>query len=30
VEMLHTLFALEHNSICDRIRKGHPSWNGYV
>jgi hypothetical protein len=30
VEMLHTLFALEHNSICDRIRKGHPSWTGYV
>jgi len=30
VEMLHTLFALEHNSICDRVRKGHPSWTGYV
>jgi hypothetical protein len=30
VEMLHTLFALEHNSICDAIRKGHPSWTGYV
>jgi hypothetical protein len=30
VEMLHTLFALEHNAICDKIRKGHPSWTGYV
>ena len=28
VEMLHTLFALEHNTICDAIRKGHPSWTG--
>ena len=30
IEMLHTLFALEHNAICDRIRKGHPNWTGYV
>lgn len=30
VEMLHTLFALEHNAICDKIRKGHPNWTGYV
>ncbi|KAM0723066.1 hypothetical protein Q7P37_001266 [Cladosporium fusiforme] len=28
VEMLHTLFALEHNAICDRIRQGHPNWTG--
>lgn len=28
VEMLHTLFALEHNSICDKIRQGHPNWTG--
>ena len=28
IEMLHTLFALEHNAICDAIRKGHPKWTG--
>lgn len=28
LELLHTLFALEHNSICDAIRKEHPSWTG--
>lgn len=28
LELLHTLFALEHNSICDAIRKAHPSWTG--
>jgi hypothetical protein len=28
VEMLHTLFALEHNAICDKIRQGHPGWTG--
>ena len=25
---LHTLFSLEHNSICDRIRTEHPNWSG--
>jgi hypothetical protein len=24
--LLHTLFALEHNSICDRLRDEHPDW----
>ncbi|GAB1732075.1 hypothetical protein NU195Hw_g8930t1 [Hortaea werneckii] len=28
VELLHTLFALEHNAICDGIRQGHPDWTG--
>lgn len=28
MEMLHTLFALEHNAICDEIRRGHPTWTG--
>jgi hypothetical protein len=28
IEMLHTLFALEHNSICDALRKAHPDWTG--
>lgn len=28
VELLHTLFALEHNAICDSIRQGHPKWTG--
>ncbi|RMY63991.1 hypothetical protein D0863_10132 [Hortaea werneckii] len=28
VELLHTLFALEHNAICDSIRQGHPDWTG--
>ncbi|RMY06649.1 hypothetical protein D0867_09627 [Hortaea werneckii] len=28
VELLHTLFALEHNAICDSIRQGHPNWTG--
>jgi len=28
MEILHTLFALEHNAICDEIRKGHPDWSG--
>jgi Animal haem peroxidase len=30
LEMMHTLFALEHNSICDMLRNRHPDWNGYV
>jgi hypothetical protein len=25
--MLHTLFALEHNAICDRLRADHPHWS---
>ncbi|GAB1743498.1 hypothetical protein NU219Hw_g429t1 [Hortaea werneckii] len=28
VELLHTLFALEYNAICDSIRQGHPKWTG--
>ncbi|CAG5166726.1 uncharacterized protein ALTATR162_LOCUS6969 [Alternaria atra] len=28
IEMLHTLFALEHNAICEKIRQGHPDWTG--
>jgi hypothetical protein len=25
--MLHTLFTLEHNAICDRLRAAYPSWS---
>jgi hypothetical protein len=25
--LLHTLFMLEHNAICDRLRREHPDWN---
>jgi Animal haem peroxidase len=25
--MLHTLFALEHNAICDRLKESHPDWD---
>lgn len=28
MELLHTLFALEHNAICDKIREAHPDWTG--
>lgn len=28
LEILHTLFALEHNSVCDMFRKKHPDWTG--
>tara|TARA_R110002060_G_scaffold3277_10_gene5197 strand:- start:1026 stop:1466 length:441 start_codon:yes stop_codon:yes gene_type:complete len=28
MEMLHTLFALEHNSICDALRRAYPDWTG--
>ncbi|KAF9266798.1 feebly protein [Marasmius fiardii PR-910] len=28
IEMLHTLFALEHNAICDVLRKTYPDWTG--
>ena len=24
--LLHTLFMLEHNAICDRLRREHPEW----
>ena len=26
LELLHTLFALEHNAICDELRKHYPNW----
>ncbi|KAL8397206.1 hypothetical protein RB594_004067 [Gaeumannomyces avenae] len=29
MEMLHTLFALEHNSLYDELRGLHPGWTGY-
>jgi hypothetical protein len=28
LELLHTLFAMEHNAVCDAIRKEHPDWTG--
>jgi hypothetical protein len=28
MEILHTLFALEHNSLCDMFRKAYPNWTG--
>ncbi|KAH7631581.1 hypothetical protein SMAC4_08010 [Sordaria macrospora] len=28
MEILHTLFALEHNAICDALRKDYPDWSG--
>ena len=28
MEMLHTLFALEHNAICDTLRRAYPDWPG--
>lgn len=28
MEMLHTLFAMEHNAICDMLRLAHPDWTG--
>lgn len=28
MEMLTALFALEHNSICDKLRKSYPDWTG--
>lgn len=27
LSLLHTLFAKEHNAICDRIRSHHPTWD---
>ena len=26
LEMMHTLFVMEHNSICDEVHKNNPSW----
>lgn len=28
MELLHTLFALEHNSICEALRAEYPDWTG--
>ncbi len=28
MELLHTVFAREHNSICLTLRKAYPSWTG--
>ena len=25
--MLHGLFALEHNAVCDHLKKKHPMWS---
>ena len=27
LSMLHTVFAREHNAICDRLRQAYPSWD---
>lgn len=27
LSMLHTLFAREHNAICDRLKETHPDWD---
>lgn len=29
LELLHTLFALEHNAICDMLYAKHPDWSRY-
>jgi hypothetical protein len=28
MEMLHTLFALEHNAICDALKAAYPDMTG--
>lgn len=28
MEMFHTIFALEHNSICDALKSAHPEMTG--
>jgi len=28
LELLHTLFSLEHNAICDALRREYPNWTG--
>lgn len=30
LELLHTLFALEHNSICDMLHEKNPEWSRLV
>lgn len=27
LSMLHTLFTMEHNAICDRLKQDHPGWS---
>jgi hypothetical protein len=27
LDLLHTLFTLEHNAICDELRRKYPAWN---
>jgi len=27
LELMHTLFTLEHNSICDRLKREYPNWS---
>lgn len=27
IELMHTLFVLEHNAICDRLRQEYPAWS---
>lgn len=29
LEILHTLFALEHNAVCDVLREKHSDWTEY-
>jgi hypothetical protein len=28
MEMLHTLFVMEHNAICETLRAAYPDWTG--
>jgi hypothetical protein len=28
MELLHTLFALEHNAICEMLKRSYPDWTG--
>lgn len=28
LSMLHTIFTLEHNAVCDRLRRDYPAWDG--
>lgn len=30
LHILHSLFVLEHNAICDKLRLAYPDWRGYV
>jgi hypothetical protein len=27
LDLMHTLFTLEHNAICDRLRRNYPTWS---